>query len=178
MTLRRKRKWSSSLRLLFFPLSPTDRRFLTVLSTCVLPEERRDRYDDGDDIGVTNLREKDCRSALLRFSSSAGADARFILPTGRMSSGFREITINKKKKEGIGKKKGRKRKEKRRALSTVSISKRRTLRRRANSRTGGRNAGILLLTDSPYWSLLPPLSRSISLFLSLLPARVLRISSS
>lgn len=48
----------------------------------------------------------------------------------------------------------------------MSISKRRTHRRRANSRTGGRNAGALLLTDSPYWSLLPPLSRSISLLLS------------
>lgn len=71
-----------------------------------------------------------------------------------------------------------KERKKRGALSTVSILKRRTHRRRANSRTGGRNAGALLLTNSPYWSLLPPLSRSVSLLLSLLPFLSFPLASS
>lgn len=62
---------------------------------------------------------------------------------------------------------------------------RRTHYRRANSRTGERNAGALLLTDSPYWyssSLLPtpppPPSRSPVPFLSLSSFRSLASSGS
>lgn len=118
VTLRRKRKWSSSLALLSFlpfsisfPLSPTDRPSQSFSQLSF--------YRKNEGIGTTVMISMILReiSADLRYFGSLRARARNLrFRRVESSSRFRDVTIKKKKKEELEKKKGRRRKEKKRSV--------------------------------------------------------------